>query len=121
MATTLQHGKVAEEGDGSRAIAVCTTQPVAGAPALLRILVDVAAAGIDDDTAGVFLRCWAEERGSSDAAAAAVLAGESVRFAGVADADLLSTVNRWIEALAPAPTTPRKVRRFLLGHSLLHE
>lgn len=120
MATTLQHGKVAEEGDGSRAVAVCNTQPVAGAAALLRVLVHVAAAGIDDDTAGVFLRCWAEERGELHAAAA-VLAGESVRFSGVADADLLSTVNRWIEALAPAPTTPRKVRRFLLGHSLLHE
>lgn len=83
--------------------------------AVMTTLLHVAAAGVDDDTAGVFLRCWAKERGQSPEEAAGTLAIAARRFAGVADEGLLVTANRWIHALAVDRGARSKVLHFLLG------
>ena len=93
-------------------------EPVTAETAVVGVLVQVAQAEVDDAIAAVFLRCWAAERHQPRADAAAALASASRAFGGVADAALLSTVDRWIDGLVP-PTRSRGVRarRFLFGHT----
>jgi hypothetical protein len=78
---------------------------------MLEVLVQVAAAGVSDDAAAVFLRCWAEETGRSPAAAATDLGAAAVDLDGRAPAALVASVDRW---LAAAASTAEPARRRLL-------
>lgn len=103
---------------GREEIVVDDGTPTAADAVVVMVLVQVAAAGIDDRTAGVFLRCWAKDRRQSSAVAATSLAEASGKFGSIRHEPSLSIVNRWIEDLAPAHAPQHgKLRRFFLGHT----
>jgi hypothetical protein len=90
------------------------TDPFAVEAMFVSILVKVAETGIDDELAVVFIRRWAAGTGDPSAVAAA-LSSASRRLRGVANADSLTTVDRWIDGLA-VPRR-RRFRPLRLGHA----
>lgn len=84
--------------------------------AMVEVLVHIAAAGVDDKTSLVFLRCWSTLTSDSSAESAAALADASASLRGSVDPRLLLIVDRWIEELAPLGEQRRsRLRRFFVG------
>lgn len=88
------------------------------ADAMTEALVHIAACDVDARTAQVFLRCWSTTTSGSFAASAAALSAASRSLRGLADADLLSIVDGWIDDLAPVSQQRRaRLRHYFLGHA----
>lgn len=85
--------------------------------AMVDALVHIAAAGVDDRTAQVLLRCWSTATSPSFAASAVSLSASSRRLRGLADARVLSVVDRWIDDLAPVRRQRRTGLRPLLSRT----
>lgn len=77
---------------------------MADEPTMARVLVHLAADGIDDDTGTLFVACWARQhhrRLRSSRATATALRAAADDLCGPADDGTRTIVHRWIDCAAP--------------------